>query len=53
MELFVLCGVITKFDMTTAVLSLGKLTVRLLDSWISLGGVTSLFLVVEMFPKIN
>ena len=53
-EVFVLCGDITKFDIISSLFVLllsGKLTVRVLYSWISWGGVTSLFLLTELFPK--
>ena len=53
-EVFVLCGDITKFDIISSLFVLllsGKLTVRVLYSWISWGGVTSLFLLTELLPK--
>ena len=59
LDIFVLCGVITRFDIIGSVLrslwDSGRSTVRLLDRRISLGGViTSLFQVErEMFPRIK
>ena len=54
-ELFVLCGDITKWDIISSLFVLlllsGRWTVRVLYSCISWGGVTSLFLVTELFPE--